>query len=234
MNQYIVGHRGAMGLAPENTLKAFKIGCESNAQVVECDIHLSKDKDLVVIHDNTLNRTTNGNGWVKEFTLNELKQLDAGGGEKIPTLQEVLKFVLGFHKKLIIEIKGESWDIVEETTNEFSTFIDRNPTIISHIVVHSFWHEAVKKIKQNHPTVSTAVIMMLGLSEGKMIELIKNANANGASIAYDYVSQELVRLAKMQDLFLDAWVLDYETTFSRMKSMGVNGLITNYPGKFKL
>lgn len=75
MNQYIVGHRGAMGLAPENTLKAFRIGCESNAQVVECDIHLSKDKQLIVIHDNILDRTTNGNGWVGDFTLEELKNL---------------------------------------------------------------------------------------------------------------------------------------------------------------
>ncbi|MBI4226398.1 hypothetical protein HY612_04780 [Candidatus Roizmanbacteria bacterium] len=234
MNQYIVGHRGAMGLVPENTLKAFKIGCESNIQVVECDIHLSKDKKIVVIHDNTLNRTTNGHGWVKDFTSSELKQLNAGDKEKIPSLKEVVDLVFAYKKKLIIEIKGESWEVVEETTNELNKFISQTSSIIPNIIIHSFWLEAVKKVKQMHPNVLTAIIMMVGLSSVKFIELIESAGANGASIAYDYISPSLINLAKTKKLFLDAWVLDYDETFNRMKTMGVNGLITNYPGRFNL
>ena len=118
MEQYIIGHRGAAGLAPENTLKAFRIGCENGADLVECDIHLNKDKELVVIHDNTLERTTNGKGWVRDFTLKELQSFDAGQGEKISTLTEVFDLVSSYKKKLVIEIKGESWEIAQETTKK--------------------------------------------------------------------------------------------------------------------
>src|SRR5918911_2208376 len=109
MNQYLVGHRGAAGLAPENTIKAFKKGLEVGADTVECDIQLSKDEELVVIHDHTLNRTTNKKGRVKDYTLEELKQLDAGEGEQIPTLSEVVDLVLQNHKGLAVEIKGEDF-----------------------------------------------------------------------------------------------------------------------------
>src|SRR3989338_187022 len=233
MNQYIVGHRGAIGLAPENTLKAFKIGCGSNVEVVECDIKMSKDKKLIVIHDNTLDRTTNGEGWVRDFTLEELKKLDAGDGETIPTLDEVINLVMDYNKKLIIEIKGESWEVVKETTAHLIEYLKCNK-YSDKFIIHSFWHAAVKLIKEKYPQIKTSVIMMLGLPPQKMIALIESANADGAAIAYDYISPELVRLAKEKNLFLDAWVLDYETTFNRLKEIGVNGLITNHPGKFSL
>ena len=152
MNQYIVGHRGAMGLAPENTLKAFKIGCGSNVEVVECDIHLSKDKKLIVIHDNTLDRTTNGEGWVRDFTLEELKKLDAGDGETIPTLDEVINLVMDYNKKLIIEIKGESWEVVKETTAHLIEYLKGNK-YSDKFIIHSFWHAAVKLIKEKYPQI---------------------------------------------------------------------------------
>jgi glycerophosphoryl diester phosphodiesterase len=200
---------------------------------LECDIHLSKDKQLVVFHDNTLERTTNGHGWIKDLSLSELKKLDAGQGETIATLEEVVNLVMAYNKRLIIEIKGESWELAEETTDSLINYL-QNSTFVDKFIIHSFWHEAVKKIKEKYPNLTTAVIMMLGLTPQKMIDLILSAKANGASIAYDYISPELVQLATEKSLFLDAWVLDYEVTFQKMKDMGVNGLITNFPGKFSL
>lgn len=233
MNQYIVGHRGAMGYAPENTLKAFKIGCQNGADVVECDIHLSRDKELVVIHDNTLDRTTNGKGWVRNYTLSELKQLNIGDGEKIPSLLEIVSLIQKYKKKLIIEVKGESLDIAEETAKKIASFIVEQ-NICSYVIIHSFWHQVIQLIKQRIPDIQAAVIMMIGLKPQEVLSLIKNAKADGASIAYDYISEELVSLMRTNSLFLDAWVLDNKSTFTRMKEMGVNGLITNFPGKFIL
>lgn len=234
MNQYIVGHRGAAGLAPENTLKAFKIGCENNADVVECDIHLSKDKKLIVIHDGILDRTTNGKGWVKDYTFEELRKLDAGDGEKIPTLEEVINIVFKFNKKLIIEIKAEDWQTAEELTNAFIVFLSEHKNIISNIFIHSFWHEVVKNIKQKFPEVQTFIIMMLGLSPEKMLQLILDSKANGAAIENDYISSELVSLAHKNNLSLNAWLLNDQNSFDKMKKLGVDGLITNYPGRFKI
>ncbi len=92
-----VGHRGAKGHAPENTLASFQLGMEMGVTAVETDVHLSKDGEVVLIHDHTVDRTTNGHGFVKDLTLAELKKLDAGSwfaarfaGERIPTLTELL------------------------------------------------------------------------------------------------------------------------------------------------
>src|SRR5438270_14072854 len=87
---WVVGHRGAMGHSPENTMASFERGLELGADWIELDVHLSRDGALVVIHDETLDRTTNGHGLVREHALSELKRLDAGDGQRIPTLDEVL------------------------------------------------------------------------------------------------------------------------------------------------
>jgi glycerophosphoryl diester phosphodiesterase len=232
--QYIVGHRGALGLAPENTLKAFHTGCHCGADVIECDIHVSKDKRLVVIHDNTLDRTTNGTGWVHDWSYIELQKFDAGDGEKIPLLEEVVDVAKEYNKKLIIEIKGECYPLVEETTATLTECLSNSKSIHEQIILHSFWHDAIRVMKQHYPHIPAAIVMMAGLQPLKVLQLIREAHANGASIAYDYISEELVSLASMESLFLDAWVLNDLATFNSLKQLGVNGLITNYPGRFIL
>ncbi len=101
----IIGHRGC-NLEPENTLRALAKGMEG-ADFVEVDVRVSRDNELVVIHDRSLERITNGKGMVKDFTLEQLKELDAGKGEKIPTLKEILDLVRD--KGLIIEINKRGW-----------------------------------------------------------------------------------------------------------------------------
>ena len=94
---FIVGHRGAKGIEPENTITSFKKALEIGVEYVECDVHLSADGYPVVIHDDTLDRTTSGKGKVREYTLRELKNFDAGKGERIPTLEALsLAPLVGF------------------------------------------------------------------------------------------------------------------------------------------
>src|ERR671938_850947 len=102
---WVVGHRGAMGHCPENTLASFERGLELGADWIELDVHLSRDGALIVIHDETLDRTTNGHGLVRERTLAELRQLDAGQGQRIPTLDEVLEWARAHETIVDIEIK---------------------------------------------------------------------------------------------------------------------------------
>lgn len=89
----IMGHRGAAALEPENTLVSIARAMEIGVDAVEIDVHLSKDGEIVVIHDSTVDRTTNGTGPVRSYTLREMKAFDAGKGETIPTLQEVMDLV---------------------------------------------------------------------------------------------------------------------------------------------
>src|SRR3981081_1641417 len=110
---WVIGHRGAMGHCPENTFASFERGLELGADWIELDVHLSRDGALMVIHDETVDRTTNGSGLVQEHTLAELKELDAGawfspayGGQRIPTLDEVLVWARARGTILDIEIKN--------------------------------------------------------------------------------------------------------------------------------
>lgn len=90
-----IAHRGAFVEAPENTLKSFKLAMEMGADMIELDVRLTKDRKVVVIHDDTIDRTSNGSGAVRDYTLDELKQFDFGEGEKIPTLEEVFELIKG-------------------------------------------------------------------------------------------------------------------------------------------
>ncbi len=102
----IIGHRGASGYEPENTLLSFKKAISLNADMIEMDIFKCKTGELVIIHDNTVDRTTNGKGYIRDLTFQELRILDAGKGEKIPTLTEVLDLVNN-KIKINLELKGE-------------------------------------------------------------------------------------------------------------------------------
>src|SRR5579859_986244 len=101
---WVVGHRGAMGYCPENTLASFERGLELGADWIELDVHPSRDGELIVIHDETLERTTNGHGLVGEHTLAELRELDAGDGQRLLTLNEVLDWARDQNTVLDIEI----------------------------------------------------------------------------------------------------------------------------------
>jgi glycerophosphoryl diester phosphodiesterase len=106
MERRVVAHRGGIVAGyPENTLAAFRQAIKHGAEVIEVDLRGTKDGDVVIMHDETLDRTTNGKGKVTDYTLAELKKLDAGGGERIPTYEEVLQLVAGTGVKLLLDIK---------------------------------------------------------------------------------------------------------------------------------
>jgi glycerophosphoryl diester phosphodiesterase len=136
----LMGHRGAAALAPENTLLSIATAMEIGVNAVEIDVHLSKDKEIVVIHDATVDRTTNGTGAVSRYALNELKKLDAGKGETIPTLQEVIDFIHG-KVRLVIELK-------EAGTEEPVVQLIKRNGLWENVYVISFWHRLVKTVKE--------------------------------------------------------------------------------------
>jgi glycerophosphoryl diester phosphodiesterase len=160
-----VAHRGGAGHAPENTMSAFHNAFEMKADYLELDVHVSKDGELVVIHDPTVDRTTNGTGYVKDLTLEELKNLDAGSsfapefaGEKIPTLSEVLDEFRG-KIGILIEIKAPLLypDIEEKIADEL---IKRNMHKPKNekIIVQGFYHPSVKEFHELLPEVPVGVL----------------------------------------------------------------------------
>ncbi len=100
-------HRGFSGLYPENTLLSFRKAIEEGTEFIEMDLHLTRDRQVIIIHDESFDRTTNGTGWVWDMDLIDVKKLDAGQGERIPTLQEIIEFARPTEVRLCLELKYE-------------------------------------------------------------------------------------------------------------------------------
>jgi len=157
-----IAHRGASNFAPENTQSAFQKALDLNADFLECDVHLSKDGHLIIMHDDKVDRTTNGKGYVRDLTLAELKELDAGSkfhpsfeGEKIITLDELLEEFYG-EIGLLIEIKKPSIypgieEKVAELLNEYNN--------LNGIIIQSFDFNSMRKMSELIPDVEVALLV---------------------------------------------------------------------------
>jgi len=211
----IIGHRGC-GVEPENTLRALGKGMEC-ADFVEVDVRMSKDKELVVIHDRTLERTTNGRGLVKDFTLAQLKELDAGRGEKIPTLQEVLELVRD--KGLIVELKEAGSE--EKICGIIKESGFRN------IILVSFSPQAVRNAKEILPDFKTGIIYSRDVKNP--LRLALGIKASVLLPKFEFASRELVEKAHRHGLMVFAWTLNNEEEIKKAVEMGLDGFASDDP-----
>ena len=215
----IMGHRGAPADEPENTLRSFARALAVGVAAVELDVQLTKDGRLAVIHDETLDRTTNGKGRVKDFTLAELKRLDAGRGEPVPSLEEVFDLVQG-KANLLVELKqpeaaGALLDFFQERRAfEFATII-------------SFWHPAVKALKKAEPRLNTGVLMVGCPADP--VGLARAADADALVLQYAYVTPELVAAAHQQDIRVIVWNIDDPEILKPYLAMNLDAICTNRP-----
>ncbi len=231
-----MAHRGASDKAPQNTMAAFEKAIEMGADFIELDVHLTKDDEIVVIHDKTVDSTTDGSGKVSEMTLEEIKQLDAGSyfdenfkGEQIPKLEEVLDLAKG-EIGLNIELKtrrGKNKGIENKVLN-----LIEEKNFDEELMFSSFSFESMEKIKE--------------LDEDKKVGLIyitlpitawhatrnhkKNHWADAANLWHWTVGKRHLR--KLQDLGVEVnvWTPDGEKKIKKMAKAGVDGIITNKPG----
>ncbi len=215
----VIAHRGASAYEPENTIRAFKKAIELDADGIELDVHSTKDGQLVVIHDSTLDRTTNGKGKVKNYNLSQLKKFDAGRGEKIPTLEEVIDLI---KQKIdfIIELKvtGIEKDVV-------NLIFDKK--IEDRVAIVSFWHIVPKNVKKLSPRIKTA----LNSSSNPInpIVLVESTKADGLNLKYNWINKELVDLLHKNKKEIVAWTVDDINDINRMISYGVDQIVTNKP-----
>lgn len=194
----IIGHRGAAHYEPENTLLSISKAIELGVDAVEIDVHLSKDNELVVIHDETLERTTNGFGKVNETNFSALRNLNAGKGEKIPYLQEVINQTKD-KVKLIIELKAQ------KTEKKVVELIKKNK-LHDKCYVISFWHNMVKKVKTLDPNIKTGVLFVG--HPVKPYRLAKDAKADGLFLNYKFISKKLVEKAHKMNTKVYVWNID--------------------------
>ena len=227
----ILGHRGASGHAPENTLEAFKLAMDMGAEGFELDVHLSKDGELVVIHDETVDRTTDGTGLVVEKTLAELKQLDACKGmeayrgARIPTLREVYELIRDTDHIVNVEIKTD--DIFYPQIEEKCLALEAEMGMKGRIVYSSFNHYTIANLRRLDPNVQLGVLYMSGLYEPW-----NYARQVGVQYIHPiYVNLLIPGLAqgcRENGIGINAWTVDDPEMIGLCLSSGAN-VITNTP-----
>lgn len=221
-----IGHRGAMGYEPENTLRSFSKALEMNVDMVELDVYVCKSGELVVIHDDMVDRTTNGHGYVIEMTFDKLRQLDAGKGEKIPLLSEVFDLV-NRRIKINVELKGIGTS--KPVCQLIDFYVKEKGWKYSDFLISSFIHPEIIKTKTIQPKLETAAL----------ISCIPNGYAaftEGLNIAYlnlcsEFINQEFVDDAHRLNLKVLVWTVNHPSEINRIKALGVDGIFTNFPDR---
>jgi len=191
----VIGHRGAAGLEPENTLRSVRRAIELGVDRVEIDVRVSRDGRLVIMHDETVDRTTNGHGYVSELTFDELRSLDAGMGEKIPTLKEILEFTMG-KAKLEIELKvPEATEPTIQLVEELNAEKD--------VIVISFIHDLLERVHDLSPNIKTGALFFDVPKD--ILQRALKVHASSIHVYYRNVNSELVREAHRSGLEVAVW-----------------------------
>lgn len=230
---YIIAHRGSSSAAPENTIAAFDVAVEQGADYIELDVQMTMDQHVVVIHDDTVDRTTNGNGLVKSYTLDQLKKLDAGSwfdhqytNERIPTLQEILE---RYSQRIgiLIEIKHPKRQIgiekaVARIINRFA--------YSRHIIIQSFDVHALQRIKAFAPSLRTALIIKpdaFKLTKRKLTTY--SSFANGLNMKKTMINKWWIDRIHSFGMEVFIWTVKDQKTADRIKKYPIDGVVTDNP-----
>ena len=220
------GHRGARGYEPENTLLSFQKALDLKVDIIELDVHCSKDKKLVVIHDESVDRTTDKVGLVKSFTLEELKKLDAGKKEKIPTLQEVIDLA---NKKVIINIEIKDVDAVSAVCDLIKFYVNKKGWSYDHFLVSSFNHNLLFVIKKKDKKIKIAsLIENIPSNYFNLIDILKPYSIN---ISYKNVTKEFVFDVHERKMKVFVWTVNDLEYIEKMKQLNVDGIFSDYPDR---
>ncbi|TXT67179.1 MAG: Glycerophosphoryl diester phosphodiesterase [Promethearchaeota archaeon] len=222
----VIAHRGASKEAPENTLKAFEKAIKLGADFVEFDVHLTKDKEVIIIHDEDTYRTTGQKGLVKDMTLKEIKMLQCEGRESIPTLKELIKLAKG-KIGLQCEIKAEG--LASIIVEMFRTY-----SLIEESIVSSFNMDELKKVQELEPELRLASLEPTtpNLSEEggfkeQVIKRAKDLNCYAIHPLYRLIDEQLIALAHENNIRVHPWTVDSTIAMKKLINWGVDGIITN-------
>ncbi|NBD27051.1 glycerophosphodiester phosphodiesterase [Paenibacillus glycinis] len=233
MNGIAVGaHRGASAYAPENTMAAFERAAACGAELIELDVQLTKDGEIAVFHDLKIDKTTNGHGPLSDYTLAELRELDAGSwfseayaGARIPTLAETLAWARD-RIWLSIEMKQPK-DLEEVELAHRTARLVAEHGMNGHVQLMSFQHRLVKAVRDVNPNVLTAPICAQWVEDP--IELLQGLQAQIINTPVQHLSKERVDRLHEHGFYVYGSMSDDPGVFARLRAMGVDAMDTNIP-----
>ena len=231
----IWAHRGSSGFAPENTMPAFEVAKELDVDGIELDVQMTKDGELVVIHDETINRTSDGKGWVKDFTLEQLRKFNFAknkpgfGFVSIPTLREVYELFQDTDYVINVELKTSVVPYeIEEKVHELTVEMGMEDRVL----YSSFSHSSVKKMQNYVTKEKTAFLFCDGWLDVASYGAAHGVQALNPAIYY-LEMKELVQECHNNDMQVNVWTVNEEEHALRLRDMGVDTIITNHPGKMR-
>jgi len=231
----IIAHRGAKGSAPENTLGSFRLAMEQGCDAIELDVHLSKDGEIIVCHDFTLDRTTNGAGFIGELTLAEIKRFDAGSwhseayrGETVPTLGEVFDLVPETIM-INVEVKHHYDGRLEQKLVALLNECGR----LDSVVVSSFDHKSLCRIKRLEPKTRIGLLYSAKLVDPTAYARSFDCEVYSLHPHFSFMDKEDVEKAVANGLAVFPWTANEENDLRKLVDYGVSGIITDYPGRLR-
>ena len=238
----VIAHRGASGYAPELTLAAYQLALQLGCDGIEMDIHPLRDGTLVALHDPDVARTTNRKGKISDFTLEELKNLDAGSwfnkaypdrarqeyaGLRIPTIQEIFDLVKESTVEFFIEIKDPELYSPDLERSLLSLVLDNQ--IEKRTRFLSFSAPSILKIKAINPSLRTA--FLVSGAEEDPVESTLRLSADEVGILHTLITPALIDSAHNAGLSVSAWTVNHPSDMERMIDLGTDCIITNYPDR---
>ena len=227
MNKFFkIGHKGAAGYEPENTLRSFAKALELKCDMIEFDVHLAASGEPVVIHDDTLDRTTNGRGEVAKISISELKALDAGSGEKIPTLEETLDLI---NRSAVVNIELKSSGALKPVVKIVETYVTDRGWTYNDFMVSSFNHLDLWRAKELLPEIRTGALAEV-IPAG-FAEFVKELKAYSANVSKDCVTEQFVHAAHDKKIKVFVYTVNGPAEIAKIKAIGVDGIFSDFPDR---
>ncbi len=222
----IIGHRGACGYEPENTLASFARAIDMGLNMIELDVYVCKTGELVVHHDDDVDRMTDGHGNVIDMTFAELRALKVARTQQIPTLQEVIDLVAR-RVPINIELKGPG------TAKPVAELIQKYLKSSQDFVVSSFDHEQLFEFKKLCPNIKIGALFAWWNMPENIVAVAQHCQATFIGLDAKAVTQEMVNDAYAAGFPVYVWTVNDKVTADKMRSFGVDGIFANYPDRVR-
>lgn len=218
-----IGHRGAKGYEPENTLISFEKAIEMGADGIELDVHLSLDGHLIVIHDETIDRTTNGKGFVNQLALKKLKSFAINNEHEIPTLEEVLDLV---NQRCFVNIELKNQDTAEKVVQLIEHYISVKNWNHSQFIVSSFDWNALQQVRFLNGDIRIGVLTETDIDLA--ISFARFLKVEALHPDFQLLTNEYTAKIKEKGILVFPWTVNEIEAIQRMKSFNVDGIITDF------
>jgi glycerophosphoryl diester phosphodiesterase len=221
-----IAHRGAKGYEPENTLKAFQKALDLNADGIELDVHLSADGHIIVIHDETIDRTTNGKGFVNTLSLTELKSFLIENQYEIPTLNEVFDLT---DKKCLINIELKGVGTSNKVVSLIEEYISDKNWNYEHFIISSFDWNYLEEVRNLNPNIAIGVLTEENLDIA--LAFAEKIKARAIHPDYHLLNMENVNQVEEKGFLVLPWTINVKEDIQKIKSFKVDGIISDFPDR---